>query len=103
MEAQQPASGGGTGSTGGTEGGGGLDFSPSDVSFLYKGYAPISIRLVEQALRPAGWAPLAEVRGEGERAEGLSVGEEGGENMGRARDRPWVGQAPIIAVRLPLA
>jgi len=37
------------------------DFNPLDVSFLYKGYAPISIRLVEQALRPAGWSPIAEV------------------------------------------
>jgi hypothetical protein len=43
--------------------GGGPEFSPSDVSFLYKGYAPLSIRLVEQALKPQGWSPLAEVSG----------------------------------------
>ncbi|KAI8464581.1 MAG: Sec1-like protein [Monoraphidium minutum] len=33
--------------------------NPTDVSHLYKGYAPISIRLVEAAVG-AGWAPLAE-------------------------------------------
>ncbi|EFJ51049.1 hypothetical protein VOLCADRAFT_103690 [Volvox carteri f. nagariensis] len=33
---------------------------PSDVSHLYKGYAPLSIRLVETALR-TGWGPLQEV------------------------------------------
>ena len=36
-------------------------FKPSDVSFLYKGYAPLSIRLVETALSPLGWSPFAEV------------------------------------------
>lgn len=37
-------------------------FKPNDVSFLYKGYAPLSIRLVETALSPLGWSPFAEVR-----------------------------------------
>lgn len=34
--------------------------APSDVSYLYKGYAPISMRLVEAALK-GGWGPVAEV------------------------------------------
>lgn len=33
---------------------------PTDISYLYKGYAPLSIRLVEQALK-YGWKPLSEV------------------------------------------
>ncbi|GIL70610.1 hypothetical protein Vretimale_3719 [Volvox reticuliferus] len=36
--------------------------APSDVSCLYKGYAPLSIRLVETALR-SSWGPLQEVIG----------------------------------------
>ncbi len=36
-----------------------LSADPTDVSFVYKGYAPISIRLVEQALK-GGWAPVVE-------------------------------------------
>ncbi|KAG1659726.1 hypothetical protein FOA52_012266 [Chlamydomonas sp. UWO 241] len=38
----------------------GTDFNPSDISFLYKGYAPLSIRLVERALGPGGWTSVAE-------------------------------------------
>lgn len=33
---------------------------PTDISFLYKGYAPLSIRLVEQALKPSGWQGVSE-------------------------------------------
>ncbi|MEW5312696.1 MAG: hypothetical protein WDW38_004311 [Sanguina aurantia] len=33
---------------------------PTDISHIYKGYAPLSIRLVEVALR-TGWGPLSEV------------------------------------------
>ncbi|GIL47101.1 hypothetical protein Vafri_4014 [Volvox africanus] len=36
--------------------------APRDVSYLYKGYAPLSIRLVETALR-SSWGPLHEVIG----------------------------------------
>eukprot|EP00955_Chlamydomonas_euryale_P039243 351335-Chlamydomonas_euryale.AAC.13 len=46
------------GLTGGPDG---TDFSPSDLSFLYKGYAPLSIRLVERALEPASWSSIPEV------------------------------------------
>eukprot|EP00879_Flechtneria_rotunda_P011579 GHRR01012094.1.p1 GENE.GHRR01012094.1~~GHRR01012094.1.p1 ORF type:complete len:596 (+),score=199.38 GHRR01012094.1:4052-5839(+) len=34
--------------------------NPSDISYLHKGYAPISIRLVEAAVK-GGWGPVAEV------------------------------------------
>ena len=34
-------------------------FKPTDISHLYKGYAPLSIRLVEQALRPSGWQGIS--------------------------------------------
>lgn len=34
---------------------------PADISALYNGYAPLSIRLVEAALGPASWGPVAEV------------------------------------------
>eukprot|EP00882_Tetradesmus_deserticola_P022409 GHRQ01024313.1.p1 GENE.GHRQ01024313.1~~GHRQ01024313.1.p1 ORF type:complete len:362 (+),score=158.49 GHRQ01024313.1:506-1591(+) len=37
-----------------------LPCSPADVSYLYKGYAPLSIRLVEAALG-SSWGPLSEV------------------------------------------
>eukprot|EP00798_Chlamydomonas_sp_ICE-L_P015850 gene15850-21977_t len=37
------------------------NFNPTDVSFLYKGYAPLSIRLVETALRSHSWNPVSEV------------------------------------------
>lgn len=43
--------------------------NPTDVSYLYKGYAPISIRLVESALTST-WAPLGPGAGAGGRAEG---------------------------------
>ncbi|KXZ47472.1 hypothetical protein GPECTOR_35g910 [Gonium pectorale] len=45
-----------------TEGTGGAAASepPGDVSHLYKGYAPLSIRVVEAALR-TGWGPVTEV------------------------------------------
>ena len=38
------------------------DAPPCDVSYLYKGYAPLSIRLVEAALK-TGWGPVSEVWG----------------------------------------
>jgi hypothetical protein len=34
--------------------------NPTDISYLYKGYAPLSIRLVEAALN-GGWGSIAEV------------------------------------------
>jgi hypothetical protein len=34
--------------------------SPADISHIYKGYAPLSIRLVEAALS-GGWGPVSEV------------------------------------------
>eukprot|EP00775_Hariotina_reticulata_P010895 gene10895-11049_t len=34
--------------------------NPTDISYLYKGYAPLTIRLVEAALK-GGWGPFAEV------------------------------------------
>uniref|UniRef100_A0A383V6D1 Sec1-like protein n=1 Tax=Tetradesmus obliquus TaxID=3088 RepID=A0A383V6D1_TETOB len=37
-----------------------LSASPSDVSHIYKGYAPLSVRLVEAALG-GGWGPVSEV------------------------------------------
>ncbi|PNH08906.1 Vacuolar protein sorting-associated protein 33 [Tetrabaena socialis] len=48
------------GAGGGGGGAGAGPDAPSDVSYLYKGYAPLSIRLVETALR-TGWGPQAEV------------------------------------------
>jgi hypothetical protein len=38
-----------------------LSSSPADVSHLYKGYAPLSIRLVEEAVLKGGWGPASEV------------------------------------------
>jgi hypothetical protein len=32
------------------------DADPADIHFAYAGYAPLSVRLVQQALRPEGWA-----------------------------------------------
>jgi hypothetical protein len=37
-----------------------LSSSPTDISHIYKGYAPLSIRLVEAAL-DGGWGPVSEV------------------------------------------
>jgi len=34
--------------------------NPTDISYLYKGYAPLTIRLVETALK-GGWGSIAEV------------------------------------------
>eukprot|EP00877_Chromochloris_zofingiensis_P013688 jgi/Chrzof1/8573/Cz03g16010.t1 len=34
--------------------------NPTDVSYIYKGYAPITIRLVEQALKD-GWGPVSDI------------------------------------------
>ncbi|PNW75167.1 hypothetical protein CHLRE_12g515550v5 [Chlamydomonas reinhardtii] len=50
---QEPAPG-----AGGADGAGG-GAEPTDVSYLYKGYAPLSIRLVEAALK-TGFGPLSE-------------------------------------------
>lgn len=36
-----------------------LNSSPTDISHLYKGYAPISMRLVEHAMQ-GGWGQTAE-------------------------------------------
>jgi hypothetical protein len=35
-----------------------LSENPSDAAHLHRGYAPLSTRLVEAALGPAGWAPV---------------------------------------------
>ncbi|KAG2453701.1 hypothetical protein HYH02_001913 [Chlamydomonas schloesseri] len=51
---QEPVHGPGAGDGGGAGGG-----EPTDVSYLYKGYAPLSIRLVEAALK-TGFGPLSE-------------------------------------------
>jgi len=37
------------------------EHNPTDLSFLYKGYAPLSLRLVEAALKQTGWGQVAEV------------------------------------------
>ncbi|GAX79670.1 hypothetical protein CEUSTIGMA_g7111.t1 [Chlamydomonas eustigma] len=37
------------------------DSNPTDVSAIYRGYAPITIRLVEQALQAQSWSALGEV------------------------------------------
>jgi hypothetical protein len=38
-----------------------LSSNPADISHLYKGYAPLSIRLVEEAVLKGGWGPASEV------------------------------------------
>jgi hypothetical protein len=41
---------------------GSLQYStPTDVSFLYRGYAPLTIRLIEHALKSQGWSSVGEV------------------------------------------
>eukprot|EP00850_Spirogloea_muscicola_P018861 SM000177S03194 [mRNA] locus=s177:293522:299055:+ [translate_table: standard] len=37
------------------------DLRPQDIAYTFSGYAPISIRLVQQALRPDGWRAIDEV------------------------------------------
>jgi hypothetical protein len=37
-----------------------LASSPADISHLYKGYAPLSIRLVEEAVLKGGWGSASE-------------------------------------------
>jgi hypothetical protein len=34
---------------------------PRDIAYTFSGYAPLSCRLVEQALRPSGWSNIEEV------------------------------------------
>jgi len=35
--------------------------TPNDVAYVYSGYAPLSIRLVQQAVRPGGWRAQEEL------------------------------------------
>ncbi len=36
------------------------DKDPSDIAYVYSGYAPLSIRLIEAALKGPGWGGLPE-------------------------------------------
>lgn len=36
------------------------DKDPSDIAYVFSGYAPLSIRLVEAAVKGPGWASLPE-------------------------------------------
>jgi hypothetical protein len=37
----------------------GLDIaSPNDIAYVYSGYAPLSVRLVQHAVRPGGWRQI---------------------------------------------
>eukprot|EP01133_Synstelium_polycarpum_P004080 gene4080-4752_t len=35
--------------------------NPTDIAYVYSGYAPLSVRLVQQAIRPGGWRAAEEV------------------------------------------
>ena len=35
--------------------------SPNDVSYVYSGYAPLSVRLAQLFNRPSGWRPMADL------------------------------------------
>jgi len=35
--------------------------NPSDIAYVYSGYAPLSCRLIQQAIRPGGWKSLDEL------------------------------------------
>ncbi|KAG5607934.1 hypothetical protein H5410_029426 [Solanum commersonii] len=35
-------------------------YSPNDISYVFSGYAPLSIRLVQHAIR-SGWRPIEEI------------------------------------------
>eukprot|EP01112_Ceratiomyxa_fruticulosa_P014948 TRINITY_DN4340_c0_g6_i1.p1 TRINITY_DN4340_c0_g6~~TRINITY_DN4340_c0_g6_i1.p1 ORF type:complete len:617 (-),score=127.38 TRINITY_DN4340_c0_g6_i1:93-1943(-) len=35
--------------------------NPSDIAYVYSGYAPLSVRLVQQAFRPGGWRSMDEL------------------------------------------
>ncbi|KAJ9518384.1 hypothetical protein QJQ45_010290 [Haematococcus lacustris] len=55
-----PEGEGGAQSAGGGQQQAGSEAQPNDISHIYKGYAPLSIRLVEQAVLQGGWGPVAE-------------------------------------------
>ncbi|KAF2072482.1 hypothetical protein CYY_006214 [Polysphondylium violaceum] len=35
--------------------------NPSDIAYTYSGYAPLSVRLIQHAIRPSGWRSIEEV------------------------------------------
>jgi len=35
--------------------------NPTDISFVYSGYAPMSVRLIQQAFKPGGWKGINDV------------------------------------------
>lgn len=39
----------------------GSDLAPRDISYVHTLYAPLSIRIVEQSLRPNGWQELNDI------------------------------------------
>lgn len=39
----------------------GSDVAPRDISYVHTLYAPLSIRIVEQSLRPSGWNELNDI------------------------------------------
>lgn len=39
------------------------DTSPTDISYVHSGYAPLTVRLAEQLMRTGGWKHLQDVLG----------------------------------------
>lgn len=39
----------------------GSDTSPKDISYVHTLYAPLSIRIIEQSLKPNGWQELTDI------------------------------------------
>lgn len=68
---------------------GGSDLAPVDISYVYSGYAPLSVRLVQCVAQMNG--VLASFGGTGESARGKGKGRVKGDDMHRMNAHPIVG------------